>query len=345
MRLLPFVFVPFLAACATLPAVEGAPKGAKIGAEGFATVLDVRLPDYKKMIEPEPGYIGWEESYAAGHGISVEEARARLAAQREALLLAYEVDGKGKAVAADNYLGFKLEHHPDWRYVFFFKRDPQASLARFTDHPRFVAAQGGFSRAELDVLVKPWAERFEAAGILGGYTMSEIGEHSRVMVDVTREEYAAMAAKASWGDVPEGIMLEFVPDYALPSVDPRVAPFIRAFENHPTGQFIQLLAGSEAKIVLDDGCLRVGSKGGPLAYFHRSVGIGLDDAGYISLIDRATGAPMARVGEMMSWAGPNGAPEAEGAARLQAACGPGPVAHVGAPGSKMASDIRYGHDR
>ncbi len=110
---------------------------------------------------------------------------------------------------------------------------------------------------------------------------------------------------------------------------------------------IQPEAGFSGRIILKDGCLRREANEGPgsLAYFHHETGIGLDGQGYLALIDRRTGKSKGRIGEMFGWAGPNTIrPAMPGLAELKAACGDGPVAHVGNPESEAASAVRHGRN-
>ena len=55
----------------------------------------------------------------------------------------------------------------------------------------------------------------------------------------------------------------------------------------------QLEALGGGRIILRDGCLRMAGHAGQeaLAMFHKETGIGLDDEGYLALIDRRSGKP------------------------------------------------------
>ena len=76
--------------------------------------------------------------------------------------------------------------------------------------------------------------------------------------------------------------------------------------------------------------------------FHKETGIGLDADGYLALIDRRTGKPTGRVGEMFAWGAPNpSGEEMPEVIALRARCGTGPVVNVGHPESKAAFDRRY----
>jgi len=132
-------------------------------------------------------------------------------------------------------------------------------------------------------------------------------------------------------------------------LDGRIAPLLRHFASERRATVIQLEAGASGRIFLRDGCLRMGRIGtaepSSLAMFHKETGIGLDAQGYLALIDRTTGRPTGRVGEMFSWGAPNGArEEMPEVIALHVACGPGGVINVGNPESKFAFDRKYRHN-
>lgn len=324
------------------------PKGAKIEPSGFATVLKVALPDYRRTVQrpprPPASVAAW---YAGEQGISEAEAGKRLGEQQVTQPVFERLLERLRRHEADNFTGVRLIHDPDWAYVLYFKRDPEATLARYMRNPRFKAAQGRHTQAELDALIRPWANRFGKAGIMGAYGMDGADGTANFMMLLTEAEYRALTAKEGWGPVPDAITLGFVTRPAIPAIDPRAAPFFRAFANDTQPTTIQPEAGSSGRIVLRDGCLGVaGNRGqGPLAYFHNETGIGVDDEDYLVLIDRRTGKPKGRIGEAFSWAGPNSfRPDMPGLAELKARCGDGPVEHVGNPESKVAFELRYGRN-
>lgn len=240
-----------------------------------------------------------------------------------------------------NYTDARIVHEPDWAYLLFFKNDPQRTLAKYTKNPRFKAAQGRYAQEELHALVEPWAKRFEAQKIMGGYGLDATYGVVEMMMSVSEAEYREIAAREGWGMPPEAIRLGFSRDPVIPAVDPRAAPLLRGFAYERRATVMQLEAGFSGRIILDDGCLRLESKTGPLVAFHRETGIGFDQDGQLSLINRITGKPSGRIGEMLSWAGPNGGTDLIGIDKLKARCGDGPVTNVGNPESQAVFDARY----
>lgn len=322
------------------PSTRSIPKGATIMPSSFATILDA--PPAKIVATPRPVRpVGEAGLYARDKKISVAEAQRRLAEQRAALPEFAKLQATLQAREKGNFTAARMIHEPDWAYVFYFKRAPQATLARYTGNPHFKAALAAYTAEELDALVKPWVARFGAEKILGGYGTDATYGTADLMLSVTEDEYREIAARNGWGPVPAAVRLGFAEPLPTPSVAPAVMPLLRAFVGEPRSTVIQLEAGFSGRIILDDGCLRLGKVGGPLVIFHRETGIGLDPEGYLALVDRRTGRPTGRIGEMFSWGGPNGeALAVPGVATLQAKCGPGPVTNVGNPESKAAFDAR-----
>lgn len=321
------------------------PTGARIvGTSTFATIDEVP-PSPTADIEPRlPAYRNEVEFYALDQGLSLAEATRRVAQQQA---MQGEVEALMTALAAKeagNYVGAEMVHRPDWGYRFYFKRDPEATLARYTRHPRFVARSAAYTEAELLAAARPWIERLQEEGALGGYGLSPIRGRAELMVALDEVEYRALAQARGWGAPPETVRLDFARALPVPAIDPRVKTFLKGFSHERRSTVLQLEAGFSGRLVLDDGCLRLATKDGsrgPLAVFHRETGIGLDSDGYIALIDRATGKPRGRVGEMLSWAGPNDGTDLVGLDALKAACGDGPVANLGNPESQARFDARH----
>lgn len=327
---------------ATTAAAGLVPTGATIEKSGYATVLSVPSapPPPKAAAGPQPtNEAGW---YARSNNISNAEAAKRMAEQRATFPAFARLQALLRQREKGNFTDVRMIHQPQWAYVFYFKRKPAETLARYSKSPHFKAALASYTRDELDAIVKPWAERFTKAGIIGGYGTDATYGTADFMMSVTEEEYRAIAAKAGWGALPAAIKLEFAGGVNAAAVDPRVAPLIRGFASEERATTIQLTALGTGRIVLKDGCLRLGTGTGPLVVFHRETGVGLDVAGYVALIDRMTGKPSGRVGEMFAWAGPNGdADKVPGISELRARCGAGPAVNLGNPESKAWFDAKY----
>lgn len=337
-----------LVACAPVdsprkaPAAAGfVPTDARIQSSGFATILHAPSPAYpEEPPPPENRPVGGEAAwYARDRNITEAEARKRLAEQRalhpefERLIATLRKQESG------NFTAPRMVHAPDWAYEFYFKREPAATLARYTSNPRFEAALARYTRAELDALIQPWATRLQEAGVLDGYGSDETRGTAEFMLAMTRAEYEHMAAREGW-QLPDAIKLAFAPELYGPAVDQRAAPFVRLFPQSERATGIVLTSATSGRIVLQDGCLRVlrPNQAPALAYFAKEAALTIDDQGYLAVRNRdpRAGSPgqMGRAGEVFVWGGYGEVTEGMAmVADLRKHCGSGPIAHVGNPTS------------
>lgn len=321
------------------------PTGAVIGKSGFATILRAPASPTRDVVSTRPTYNGPYEWYAQENGISLTESKKR---NGEFLAFRPTLDRLVERLRThepDNFVSVRMNHQPDWSYTLFFKRDPEATLRRYSVNPRVRAAKADFTEAELKALADPWVRRFGEAGIMGAFSIDTIGGKVSIMMQITEPEYRTMALANNWGTLPGPLQLSFARAPDVPRVNPGVAHYLRGFASASRSTGLQMEAGFEGRVVLQDGCLRMAVPGkprskGPLAVFRRETGIGLDDQGYLAIVDRATGKVKGRIGEMWSWAGPNPDKEFDGLEQLKAACGDGPVVNVGNPESKARFEAR-----
>ncbi|MBA2466784.1 MAG: hypothetical protein H0V46_04180, partial [Sphingomonas sp.] len=204
------------------------PVGAQAERSGFWTILTA--PDSPPgPREPKRGNDNERTFYAQLAGVSNAEAAKRMKAQEatrpefERLMRALRTKERG------NYTDAELVHRPDWAYRIYFKRNPAATLARYTRNPRFQARSARYTDAELQRLTKPWIERLNAERLTSGYGMNARRGTADIHMVVSREEFAAIAKANGWGEPPEYLNLEFDTAPVGPSVDPLVTPGIRIF--------------------------------------------------------------------------------------------------------------------
>jgi hypothetical protein len=314
------------------------PKGATmVGTATHATILRVP-PSPTSDVKPRlQNYRTVSEWYAQEEGLSLEEARKRLSEQQAISPIFQRLQERLRASEPDNYVDARLVHQPDLGYVLYFKRDPAATLRKYSVNPRFGAAAAPYTRTELQAMIDTWTKRFGEAGIVGGFSISPTEGRAEMMMLVTEAEYRRVAKARGWGAVPSAIRLGFAGELPFPRVDPRYALLLRGFASERQPTIRQREAGRSGRVILDDGCLRLAAKGkskGPLVVFHRETGIGVDEQGYLAAIDRRTGKAKGRIGEMWSWAGPNPDTEFDGLDELKTACGEGPIVNVGNPESQ-----------
>src|SRR5687768_10234855 len=145
-----------------IPADAAAPPpGATTGLSGFATIERVppspfpdRLPPPENRPRDEAGY------YARMAGISDAEARRRIAEQQAAMPAFEKLLGTLRQREAGNFTDARMVHTPDWAYVFYFLREPERTLAKYTRNPHFRAARARYDQATLQTIAEPWIRRF-----------------------------------------------------------------------------------------------------------------------------------------------------------------------------------------
>ena len=330
-------------AAASLSAVA-VPSGGTIDTSGFATIEQVPpspFPD--KLPPPEDRPKDEQGFYARMAGISDAEARKRVAEQAAARPEFERVLRMLRQREASNFTDARVVHKPDWAYVFYFKRDPERTLARYTRKPHFKAAQARYSDAELQAIAKPWVDRFMAMRLLGGHGTDATFGRVHMDMNVSEAEFGEIASREGW-HIPNVIELEFAEGVHGAPVDPRVGSLVRMFpqSDRALGATNQALLGG--RIILRGGCFYVVGASQPsrLAYFAREVGLGLDEQGYLSLRTRGSKPRhLGRVGEQFSWAGPIGISEdAPMVAELRRRCGDAPLIHVGVPESSRLFEVR-----
>lgn len=324
-------------------AAAAIPKGAVIGEGGHATIMRAPPSPTGDVVSTRPTYNGPIEFYAQEERVTILEARKRISEELGFRPIVERLEERLRRLEPDNYVSARIERQPDWHYILYFKRDPEATLRKYHVNPRFKAARAYHTEAELNAMAAPWLERFGAAGIVDVYMPDPIAGTVSMSIPITRAEFDAIAAREGWGKVPAPIRLHFAADHEVPRVDPRVAPYLRGFASASRATTRQAERGEGGRVVLVDGCLRLATfngRKGPLVVFRRETGIGFDAQGYLAIIDRETGKAKGRIGEMWEWAGPNPDKEFDGLEELKAACGDGPLAFVGNPESKARSEAR-----
>ena len=123
------------------------PTGARIGASGFATIRVAPPSPTGDVVSRRPNYNGPIEFYAQEEGLTITEARKRISEQMGFAPIFERLQERLRRLEPDNYISARIDHKPDWHYTLFFKRDPEATLRRYSVNPRFTAAKGEYSRA------------------------------------------------------------------------------------------------------------------------------------------------------------------------------------------------------
>lgn len=322
------------------------PNEASIEASGYFTVEKVPDSPASPREAPRERELTY---YAELAGVSNAEAATRMKEQ-EAIRPEFErLIQQLRTKERGNYTDAELIHRPNWAFLLFFKHGPEATLAKYSNNPRFQARHARYTEQELRALAQPWIDRFSAERLFTGYGLNARQGRAEIDMVVSEEEYAAIAARNGWDTPPDFLALRFEKAPVGPAVDPSIAHGIRIFPQSDRNLGIIHQAAFNGRIALRDGCFFVIGYDGKeqLAYFAREVGIGLDSQGYLSLHARAAQPRhLGRIGEPFTWAGPIAIGEdAPMVAELRERCGNAPLMHVGIPESSAIFNARYGLPR
>lgn len=187
-----------------------------------------------------------------------------------------------------------------------------------------------------------WLERLRGPDYAYAWERDGQGEDAPIEafgLRITESEFERWVAENGW-TVPDHLTFRFTSALDVPRVADGLGDTIRIWPASEARTGIQLQAAQSGRIFLRDGCFYVEKLDGPpeLAWFHAETGLAKDDEGYLVLVDRRTGETTARIGEKMTWAGPNRFQENDPRfAPLREACGDAPILGVGNP----QSDVRF----
>lgn len=204
--------------------------------------------------------------------------------------------------------------------------------------------------ADAKAIGQVWLERLKAKNALGGYGLAGKGTDGPVnMIDtlLTAREFDAWVKQNGWS-APRYLDWGFQPELIAPAVSERAAPAVRLWTQSETRTGIQLEALLGGRVVMKDGCLWFQQPGEPdrIAWLHAETGLDRDPEGYLIFVNRVTGETMARLGEEMTWAGPNPVSIPEWKVRdIQQACGKAELFAVGNPESAERMMTQHPHLR
>ena len=286
------------------------------------------------------GMASW---YANSYGVSVAEGERRMRLQHD---LAPEIGDLRQRLAAampDNFADVWIEHVPEWRVVFGFKRDGEAILRRHSRNPHFVARQVRFSLAELEAARADIAEQLRSAGISAGIGTYVADNIVGVDLAIDRGELDALIAAGRIRPSPL-VRLTAPAPFATDSVTPEAARLVRFFPQARQRTGAETSELNVGTIVLRNGCLRLDRPGDddPLAFFGAESALKVDGAGYLTVHARE-GGQAGRIGERLVLGGGAGraVTDEPALAPLRAACGDGPAVWVGNPHSYWQFRLRW----
>lgn len=206
--------------------------------------------------------------------------------------------------------------------------------------------------ADAAALGQLWLARLEQRGALMGHGLSGKEDDAPVSsIDtlLTAQEFDNWLAQTGW-TAPAHIRWNFQQPLIAPPASEAAMARIRTWPASEARTGWQMEAAFGGRIFLRDGCffMQPEVEGAPqkLAWFHAETGLDIDAEGYFVLVNRQNGQIAARIGEAMTWAGPNRLDQDDPAiAALRAACGDHIVEGVGSPESNERMYVTYPHLR
>ncbi|QZH75639.1 MAG: hypothetical protein JY451_03250 [Erythrobacter sp.] len=197
-----------------------------------------------------------------------------------------------------------------------------------------------------------WLARLEERGALMGHGLAGKEPDAPVQsIDtlLTAEEFDAWVAENGW-TVPPHLHWYFQQPLIAPRVSETAQGGIRTWPASEARTGWQLEAAFVGRIYLRDGCffMRSDVVDAPdkLAWFHAETGLDVDAEGYYTLVNRVNSQPVARLGEVMTWAGPNRLDQdAPQIIALRQVCGDYTVEGVGNPEANERMFVTYPHLR
>ncbi|MDF1834186.1 MAG: hypothetical protein P1U62_04800 [Alteraurantiacibacter sp. bin_em_oilr2.035] len=183
-----------------------------------------------------------------------------------------------------------------------------------------------------------WLTRLEERGAVMGHGLDGKGPESAIQsIDtlLTAEDFDAWVAENDWS-VPPHLRWSFRLPLIAPQVSESALGGVRLWPASQMRTGWQLEAAFGGKIYLREGCIFMQGQqenaSEKLAWFHAETGLDLDAEGYYVLINRTTGQIAARLGEKMTWAGPNAVDVNDPAVvAYREACGGHEIEGVGNP--------------
>lgn len=312
-----------------------APTGATLEASGFATITDAPadLAGLKLYVPNEQGMDDF----------------ARVGAEQNRLFpimnpVANQLRRREKANFIDHYID---NDGPQVMFVFLFRKDGPATLAKYTRHPQAIAKNVNWAKDEREAQRHIWMKRLADAGIYVGSSIDIKTGMIEMETGMTQSDFDAVKMREGW-TLPSYLTIKTLPEYERPAIDPSAAPFVRFFPQSKQAATVQLSNAIFGKVSMRDGCIFVSSSDGPpsLALFDKSYGITLDEEGYLALRSRG---PIrdgeypykARIGERVVFSGSDALIKDEALQNeAEQKCGTRSIVNIATPDSMARFNFR-----
>jgi len=260
-RLAVFAAAALVASCASEPSAAAsraqsavAPARATIGPAGYATIRDAPPAPFTPAEpgpRPEltPGQIAGHDQYRRA-GDFQNQVRQEV----EALA------GRLRTAERGNFVDLYFENEGEPHVVFRFLRDAEATLAKYTRHPRFRAAAARYSNEELQAAMEFMLQTFREDRVVQSVGIGNKRNRAQVDIAVSEPEFRALVARKGVR-LPEAVELRFRATEPASAVNrplpAQIARLVRIFPRYdrPFGPLHSI--NSHARVVLEDGCFRI----------------------------------------------------------------------------------------
>ena len=313
------------------------PRGATIGAQGHATILDAPPAGFT-AVEPGP-----PQPLSADQLTGHEQFRRVGEFQNQVREEVQALSEKLRRREAGNFVDLYFENEGEPHVVFRFLRNGPGTLAKYTKNPRFVAATARFTMKQLETAMDFMMETFRNDRIIMGGGFGNKENRTVIDVAITEAEFNELVARKGV-TIPEAVVLKFRAERPASEINrplpPHFAPLVRIFarDDRPIGAVNSI--DSTAKVVLRDGCFRSPDNGDAHVLFPLGAQLFVDGEGYLAY-GSGEAPGYARVGEELIFMGSIGEVSAPELVRpIHAACGTGKVIKVNAMRSAAADGVQ-----
>ncbi len=323
------------------PSSSSLPFNAKIGENGFATILSVPPAPFDLVEPPPPAPRTAAQDAADAEFMRVAEYQNSVMDEVQALAERLRREERG------NFQTLHYDNEGELGVVFEFLSDGPATLRKYSKNPTFRGETVRWSQEELRAAADFMWETFREDRVLQGTGIRT--QTVSVEVSVSEAEFRALV-KRKGVTIPEPVELVFHAAPVVPLVNPPrpatqdqavpddVAPYLRIFPRHdrPAGALNAI--NSRVTIVLKDGCFRAADRDDALVLFPFGAKLFVDRNNYLAF-GSGERSGYARVGEAVEFMGSiQEVATPELVDPIHAACGPGKVIKVEGMESAAASD-------
>lgn len=301
--------------------------------------LTLNSSGYGTLLHAEPSVVA-SESTTAASGRRAYTADDLKNPPREVFARASALERLFSENEQGNYVGLRVAESRE-TIAFYFRKNASSIVERYAPGEGFEAVSQGVPVEELQPILDEWMPKLIAQRLFAEGSVDAYKGRVEIVLRLDKSAFDMIAREQGW-QVPEGLRFHFAPPISRSPVDSSVQEFLRIFPVSDRSDGAIPMAASYGRIILRDGCFRVGTDD-RLVLFPREAEVWQDDTGHLVVGSRGSGKNperYVRIGESVVWAGPIGVEERDaGVIALREACGGDPIEGVGRPSSTEAHPV------